>query len=69
MPSGKERNAPKRQEMAVVSGGLQPVVVMKQGNACGTKGHSQEVSTKDLTGQGSRCAHLIDAFGETPRKE
>jgi len=68
MPNEKERNAPKRQEMAVASGGLQPAVVMKQGNACGAKGHSQEISTKDLTGQGSRCAHLINAYWRNSKR-
>lgn len=34
-------NASKRKEMAVESEGRQPVVAMKQGNACGAKGHSQ----------------------------
>lgn len=28
--------------MTVEDGGLQPVVVLKQGNACGAKGHSQD---------------------------
>lgn len=32
----------RRQEMAAIGEGLQPVVVMKQGNACGAKGHRRE---------------------------
>jgi len=36
-----------QQEMADEFAGQQPVVVMKQGNACGAKGHSQVTNNKD----------------------
>lgn len=35
------------QEMAGEHGGHQPVLAVKQGNACGAKGLSQEIDDKD----------------------
>ncbi|WP_222704664.1 hypothetical protein [Massilibacterium senegalense] len=37
---GVRPDVPKQEEMIVESVGQQPVVVKKQGNACGAKGHS-----------------------------
>ncbi|WP_100330191.1 hypothetical protein [Bacillus xiapuensis] len=37
---GVRLDVPKQEEMTVESAGQQPVVVLKQGNACGAKGHS-----------------------------
>jgi len=41
MAMGVRPDVPKQEEMTVESVGQQPVVVLKQGNACGAKGHSQ----------------------------
>ncbi|MGO4695427.1 reverse transcriptase domain-containing protein [Paenibacillus sp. 2TAB26] len=48
------------------SEGRQPVVALKQGNACGAKGHSQFVCASHNTCRGSRCAYLTNvSYGKS----
>lgn len=41
MPRDAHPDAAKQEEMTAEGVGQQPVVVMKQGNSCGAKGHSR----------------------------